>query len=101
MSSTVDRAPGGHAHANTPPAIAIVPLGLSLSIFLAISFLLCTVADLIPWLQDVHILKALYPDIDSQNPVMMVAGTVWAFLSGWYIAVVFGSLYNFFAARQR
>ena len=100
MSSTIDRIPAGRVHTKAPPAIAIVPLGLSLSIFLAVSFLLCTVADVIPWLQDFHFLKALYPDIDWASPVMMVAGTVWAFLSGWYVAVLFGSLYNFFAASQ-
>lgn len=101
MSSTADRVPGGRAHAKSPPAVAIVPLGFSLSIFLAISFLFCTVADRIPWLQDFHFLKALYPDIDWANPAMILAGTVWAFLSGWYIAVVSGSLYNFFSARSR
>ena len=32
---------------------------------------------------------------------MIGAGTVWAFLSGWYVALAFGSLYNYFAARAR
>ena len=99
--STIDRVQGGQAHTKAAPGIAVVPLGFSLSIFLAISFLFCTVADLIPWLQDFHFLKALYPDIDWASPQMIVVGTVWAFLSGWYIAVVFGSLYNFFSARAR
>jgi len=99
MSSTADRVP--HAHTKAPAAIALVPFGLSLSIFLAISFLFCAAADLIPWLQDFHFLKALYPDIDWASPAMIGTGTLWAFLSGWYIAVVFGSLYNFFAARSR
>jgi len=97
MSSTVDRVPVAPAR----PAVAIVPLGFSLSIFLAVSFVLCAVADVIPWLQDFHFLKALYPDVDWARPEMIGAGAAWAFLTGWYIAVFFGSLYNFFAGRAR
>ena len=101
MSSIPNRASGAIALVEAKPAIAIVPFGFSLSIFLAVTFLLCTVADLIPWLQDFHFLKALYPGVDWSSPAMISAGTVWAFVSGWYVAVMFGSLYNFFAARQR
>jgi hypothetical protein len=97
MSSTVDRVPVAHAR----PAIAIVPLGFSLSIFLAVSFVLCAVGDVIPWLQDFHFLKALYPDVDWTRPEMIGAGAIWAFLTGWYIAVFLGSLYNFFVGRAR
>jgi uncharacterized sodium:solute symporter family permease YidK len=100
VSSTVDRVPAASALAGKP-AIAIVPLGLSLSIFLAISFALCAFGNLIPWLQDFHLLKALYPDVDWANPAMIGAGVLWAFLTGWYIAVLFGSLYNVFARRVR
>ena len=56
---------------------------------------------MIPWLQDFHLLKALYPDVDWARPEMIGAGAVWAFLSGWYVALAFGSLFNFFAARAR
>jgi uncharacterized sodium:solute symporter family permease YidK len=90
-----------HTPAGPRPAIALIPFGLSLSIFLAIAFLLCSVAEILPWLQDFHFLKALYPDIDWTRPEMVVAGVVWAFLTGWFIALGFGSLYNFFSARFR
>ena len=89
------------AHAKSRPAIALVPFGFALSIFLAVSFLLCAVADVIPWFQDFHFLKALYPYVDWANPTMIAVGAIWAFLSGWYVALVFGSLYNFFAGRAR
>ncbi len=101
MSSIVDRAPSAHAPSGARPGIPLVPFGLSLSIFLAVSFLLCAVADVIPWLKDFHFLKALYPDIDWARPEMIAVGVVWAFLSGWYVALGFGSLYNFFVARAR
>ena len=101
MSSTFDRVRAAPSHLDVRPGIPLVPLGLSLSIFLAVSFALCAVADVIPWLQDFHFLKALYPDIDWARPEMIAVGVVWAFLSGWYVALGFGSLYNFFVARSR
>lgn len=101
MSSIDKSIPLGRPHVGAGPAIRLVPLGLSLSIFFAVSFLLCAVADVIPWLQDFHLLKALYPDVDWARPEMIGAGAVWAFLSGWYVALAFGSLFNFFAARAR
>ena len=101
MSSIGKTIPLRRPEAGARPAIRLVPLGLSLSIFFAISFLLCAVADVIPWLQDFHFLKAFYPDIDWARPEMIGAGAVWAFLSGWYVALAFGSLYNYFAARAR
>ena len=99
--STIDKYPLGRQDVGARPAIPLIALGLSLSIFFAVSFLLCAVADVIPWLQDFHFLKALYPDVDWARPEMIGAGAVWAFLSGWYVALAFGSLYNFFAARGR
>jgi uncharacterized sodium:solute symporter family permease YidK len=101
MSSIVDRPAAAHDRPETRPSIPLVPLGLSLSIFLAISFLLCAVADVIPWFQDFHLLKVLYPDIDWARPEMIGLGVIWAFLSGWYVALGFGSLYNYFTARAR
>lgn len=99
--STLDRDRAAQGHIDTRPRIPLGPFGLSMSIFLAISFLLCSVADVIPWFQDVHLLKALYPDMDWSRPEMIAVGMVWASLSGWYVAVGFGSLYNFFVARVR
>jgi len=101
MSSTSDRGQSERTHAKAPPAIALVPLGLSLSIFLAISFLLCAVGELIPGLQNFHFLRALYPDTDWTRPEMIGAGAVWAFLVGWYVALGVGSLYNFISPRAR
>jgi len=63
MSSTVDNALNQQPRVSHTPAIALVPFGLSLSIFLAISFLLCAVGDFIPWLQNFHLLEALYPGV--------------------------------------
>jgi hypothetical protein len=50
-------------------AVPVYALGMSLSLFLVISYVLCVLVE--------------------------------SFAYGWYIALVFGSLYNFFAAQHR
>lgn len=79
--------------------IRIVPLGLSLGIFLAVTFVFCVLFDL--W----------FP-AEAMNPVWapLLPGFAWiswpsfflglieAFAYGWYVALVFGPLHNFFAA---
>lgn len=97
MSSTVDRPSARQAEAG--PRIAIVPLALALSSFLAVSFLLCAIGELIPILRGFHFLKALYPDVDWTRPAIIGIGVLWAFFAGWYVALVFGLLYNFFASK--
>jgi len=81
-------------------AIRLVPFGLSLSIFLAITFALCAIGELIPGLESIHLLSVLYPGIDWTQPALLLAGVVWAFVTGWYVALVFGWLYNLFNGRR-
>ncbi|MDP1630231.1 MAG: hypothetical protein Q8L66_02290 [Caulobacter sp.] len=76
--------------------IRLIPFGLSLSIFLAITFALCAIGELIPGLEGIHFLSVLSPDIDWTQPRLLLAGVAWAFMTGWYVALVFGSLYNLF-----
>lgn len=82
--------------------IPLLPLGLSLSSFLAISYVLCVLLGLI------------WPDGGMHRPFLQfLPGFTWLtwpsfFLGlietiayGWYIALVFGSLFNAFAGRRR
>jgi hypothetical protein len=82
------------------PRLPVLALGLSLSIFLAITFALCVGFDL------------LFPGHDMyQTWLRLLPGFVWltwpsfllglaeSFGYGWFIALVFGPLFNFFAAR--
>lgn len=81
-------------------SIRIVPIAMALGSFLAISFVLCVLFDL--WFPDF----AMYPVWSSLLP-----GFVWiswnsffiglaeSFAYGWYIALLFIPLYNFFNAR--
>lgn len=80
--------------------VAIMPLGLSLSIFLALTFLLCTIGGLTPGLREIHFLSALYPWIDWSRPQLVLLGVALAFAAGWYVALVWGFLYNLFAGRR-
>lgn len=80
--------------------VAIVPLGFTLSIFMAVSFLLCALGGFLPGLENLHFLGALYPSLDWKSPALIVAGAAWAFACGWYVAVFCGLLYNTFTARR-
>jgi hypothetical protein len=88
-------------HPSHRHGITLVPFGLSLSIFLTITFLLCAIGNFIPGLETIHFLSALYPDIDWTKPGPLIAGVVWAVGMGWYVALVFGSLYNLFSRSRR
>lgn len=104
--STTDHHPADrYQHAEHTPGhrhtIPIVRLGLSLSCFLAISFGLCAAANVIPGLKSIHLLSALYPNIDWTRPELLIAGVVWAFATGWFVALGFGTLYNLFGGSRR
>ena len=73
-------------------------LGLSLSLFLALSFTLCVPLGLVvpdpmhrPWLQ-------FLPGFTWLTWPSFVLGLIES-AYGWYVALIFGPLFNFFAAR--
>jgi hypothetical protein len=82
--------------------ISVTALGMSLGAFLALTFVLCVLFDL------------LFPDY-AMNPAWapLLPGFIWisgpsfflglieTYAYGWYIALVFGPIYNFFAGRLR
>jgi hypothetical protein len=87
------------------PVIRTVPiaaLGMSLSLFFAISFVLCILGYLImPGLPVKHEALAIFlPGFELLTWRGFVIGLAESYAWGWYIALVLGSLYNFFAARQ-
>jgi hypothetical protein len=79
--------------------VSIFTLGLSLSVFFAITFLLCLVFLLIipdvglhvPWFQ-------FLPGFSLSVPGILI-GLVESVAYGWYVGLLFGGLFNFFAAR--
>lgn len=81
--------------------IPVFALGMALSLFLTISFVLCVVGfHLMPRLFTFHAaIAVILPEFTSLTWASLVLGMLQSFAWGWYAALVFGPLYNFFAAR--
>ena len=95
-----------HAGSGTPlplragSRIPVLALGMGLGTFLALTFVLCVLFDLwFPALAMNPVWAPLLPGFTWINWGSFFLGLIEAFAYGWYIALVFGPLYNFFAAR--
>ncbi len=100
--STEAGAPAGTSpRARLAPRISVVALGMSLGIFLALTFVLCVLFDLwFPALAMNPVWAPLLPGFTWISWASFLLGLIEAFAYGWYIALVFGPLYNFFAMRS-
>ncbi|MGH8630356.1 MAG: hypothetical protein ACREU7_06280 [Burkholderiales bacterium] len=107
MSTTVSGGAGSTAdiaHSRRGPArIPLIPLGISLSAFLAIGYLLCILLGLFggwdwglhqPWLQ-------FLPGFTWLTWPSFFLGLAESIAYGWYTALLFGGLYNVALARFR
>jgi hypothetical protein len=84
-------------HTRTIPVMA---LGMALGLFFAISFLICVTTYLIPGLPVSHAMLTLFlPGFELLTWQSFFFGLVESFVWGWYVALIFGPLYNFFALR--
>ena len=88
-----------------PSDIRTVPVGafgMSLSLFFAFSFVLCVLGYLVlPGLPVKHEALAIFlPGFELLTWQGFVIGLIESYAWGWYIALVFGSIYNFFAKRR-
>ena len=83
--------------------VPIAALGLSLSAFLAVSFVLCIVGYLVaPGMPVKHeALSIFLPGFELLSWPSFLLGLVESYAWGWYIAALFGVIYNFFASRMR
>ena len=82
--------------------IPLVALGMSLGLFLAITFVLCVLFDLwVPGMAMYETWLRLLPGFTWFSWPSFFLGLVESFAYGWYVALVFAPLYNFFAARGR
>lgn len=81
--------------------VPVIALGLSLGLFLAFTFTLCVGFDLLfsdqamyeSWLR-------FLPGFTWLSWPSFFLGLAESFAYGWYVALIFGPLYNFFAARS-
>lgn len=95
-----------HARSGTPllarnvPRIPVAGLGLSLSAFLVVTYVLCVLFDLWFPAQAMNpVWSPLLPGFTWLSWPSFFIGLLETFAYGWYVALVFGPLYNFFAAR--
>lgn len=86
-----------------PVLFPVLALGMSLGLFLVVSYLLCVLFYLLfPDLVLNHAVLALFlPGFKLLDWPSFVLGAIESFGYGWYVALVFGPLYNFIAARSR
>lgn len=81
--------------------VRVVALGMSLSIFFAVSFVACVLGLLLmPNVPIAHqALSIFLPGFTLLSWASFWLGLVESLAWGWYIALIFAPLYNFFAAR--
>jgi len=84
-------------------SIPVVALGWSLSLFFVISFVVCVLGYyLLPSFPVAHEALAIpLPGFQFDSWPRFILGLAESLAWGWYIAIVFGSLYNWFVARFR
>lgn len=85
-----------------PHLIPVFSFGFSLSSFLAISYIFCIVGYvLFPGLPISHSSLAIFlPGFELLSWRTFLLGLVESLAWGWYVALVFGPLYNFFVSRR-
>lgn len=85
------------------PIISVLAFGLSLSLFLPISYVIYIIGYMaLPGLPVKHEALAIFlPGFELLSWQTFLIGLVESYAWGWYVALVFASLYNFFAARRR
>ena len=90
-----------HVLVSRHPRISVFVLGLSLSLFLTISYVLCVIGYLVlPGLPIEHSALSIFqPGFVLISWRSFGLGVIESFAWGWYIALIFCPLFNFFAAR--
>lgn len=82
--------------------IPIRALGWSLGLFLAITYTLCVLFDLaFPGQSMIGIWAPLLPWVAEISLGGYVLGVAETLLYGWFVALIFGPLFNFFAQGNR
>ncbi len=84
-----------------PVTIPVFAFGWSLSVFFAVSYALCILFYvLFPVSAQNHVVLSLFlPWLKVLTWSGFFLGLLASIVCAWYVALVFGPLYNFFAAR--
>lgn len=88
---------------SVPLRIPVIALGFSVSAFCAITYSLCVLFYvLFPGSAERHVLLSFYtPWFEVLTWSGFLLGLLGSLVCGWYVALVFGPLYNFFAGWRR
>ncbi len=101
-AANVSFAPGSDApqSARSIARLPVGSLGMALGTFLGITFVLCVLFDLwFPGQAMNSVWAPLLPGFTWISWPSFFLGLAESFAYGWYVALVFGPLFNFFAAR--
>jgi hypothetical protein len=92
-----------HPRMSHHPRVSVFVMGASLSLFLLISYVLCVLGYLfLPGLPIEHSALSIFlPGFKLLSWNTFCLGAVESFAWGWYVALIFCPLFNFFAARSR
>ena len=101
MQSMAGARSGSKSDVGQAGAIPIVTLGLSLSLFFVVSYVICIAGYLLmPGFPVQHAALAIFlPGFELLSWRSFCLGMAESFIWGWYIALVFAPLYNFFSRR--
>ncbi|MGR3271710.1 DUF5676 family membrane protein [Thalassococcus profundi] len=81
--------------------IPIQALGWSLGFFFAIAYTICVAFDLIfPGQSMASLWNPLLPWVDGISPGSYALGAFETLIYGWFVALIFGPLFNFFSDRS-
>lgn len=108
MNHTTKSPAGGRTAGAPLPAarvstVPVLALGLALSLFLVISYVICVLGYLLfPSLPIEHAALSIFlPGFTLLTWPSFFLGLVESFGYGWYVALIFGPIYNYFATRLR
>jgi hypothetical protein len=101
MKSMARGRPGAQSGVGHAGTIPIVTLGLSLSLFFVTSYLICIAGYLLfPGFPVQHAALSIFlPGFELLGWRSFCLGMAESFIWGWYVALVFGALYNFISRR--
>ena len=101
MQSMAAARRGAQSDVGPAGAIPIVTLGLSLSLSFVVSYVICIAGYLLlPGFPVQHAALSIFlPGFELLSWRSFCLCTAESFIWGWYIALVFGALYNFIGRR--
>lgn len=85
----------------TSTRLSIFSVGMSLAIFFVITYLLCILYGLAASAESMPLISILFPGFIWISWGSFFLGFLLSFAYGWYVAIVFVPLYNFFVVEVR